>query len=122
MKRNSDLYDFSEYPTSHPCYSRDNRLVVGKFKDELKSLPMEEFVGLRSKMYSFIYRKGGQAKGTKRADVQKNTVKNKITHDDYVTVLFRTQSVHHEWNTIRSFNHDIFTVHNQKKLYRLSTI
>ena len=39
MLRNQDLYDFSEYPTDHPNYSEMNNKVLGKFKDELNSMP-----------------------------------------------------------------------------------
>ncbi len=43
-------FDFSNYPEDHPLHSQDNRAVIGKFKDETASVPIVEFVGLRSKM------------------------------------------------------------------------
>ena len=46
-------YDFSEYPKDHPSYSISNKKAFGYFKDELNSVPMEEFVGLRPKCYAF---------------------------------------------------------------------
>ena len=45
----SEQFDFSEYPLDHPLYDDSNRKKVGYVKDELNSVPMEEFVGLRPK-------------------------------------------------------------------------
>lgn len=42
----SNSYDFSDYPINHKNYSVKNKKVVGKFKDELKSILLEEFIGL----------------------------------------------------------------------------
>ena len=50
----ADLYDFSEYPVDHPLYNVSNRKALGFFKDELHSVPMQEFVGLRPKCYTFL--------------------------------------------------------------------
>ena len=47
-------YDFSEYPLDHPFYNTSNRKAFGFSKDELNSVPMREFVGLRLKCYSFL--------------------------------------------------------------------
>ena len=48
-------YDFSEYPFDHPIYDSSNRKALGYFKDELNSVPMEEFVvGLKPKCYAFL--------------------------------------------------------------------
>ena len=49
----SKKYDFSEYPIDHPLYSASNKKALDFFKDELNSVPMEEFVGLRPKCYAF---------------------------------------------------------------------
>ena len=42
----SERYDFSEYPITHPLYNTSNRKALRFFKDELNSVPAEEFVGL----------------------------------------------------------------------------
>ena len=47
-------YDFSEYPLDHPLYDTFNRKALGSFKDELNSVPMQEFVGLRPRCYAFL--------------------------------------------------------------------
>ena len=47
----ADRYDFSEYPLDHPFMMH---LTVKHFKDELNSVPMREFVGLRPKCYAFL--------------------------------------------------------------------
>ena len=47
-------YDFSQYPLDHPLYSAMNRKGIGFFKDELNSVPMQQFVGLRPKCYTFL--------------------------------------------------------------------
>ena len=47
-------YDFSEYPFVHPLYSAMNRKAIGFFTDELNSVPVQQFVGLRPKCYAFL--------------------------------------------------------------------
>ncbi|XP_066933766.1 uncharacterized protein [Clytia hemisphaerica] len=116
MKNNVDLYDFSNYPEDHKCYSAANRLVIGKFKDELGSLNMEEFVGLRSKMYSFTYKMEDKMKEIKKAKgVKKSVVKRKISHMDYVKTLFEDEDQYREWNSFRSYKHRIYTIKVNKK-------
>ena len=55
MLENKILYDFSDYPINHLNYDITNKKVLGKFKDELNSLIITEFIGLKPKMYSFDY-------------------------------------------------------------------
>ena len=49
-----DKFDNSDYPESSPYFDKTNKKVIGKFKDEAAGVPICEFVGLRSKMYSYI--------------------------------------------------------------------
>ena len=51
---NNHVYDFSNYPKDHFLYSDSNNWKLGTFKDETKSEPIEIFVGLRAKMYTFL--------------------------------------------------------------------
>ncbi|CAB4015631.1 Gastrula zinc finger [Paramuricea clavata] len=63
-----DCWDNSDYPKDSPYYSAHNKKVIGKFKDEAGGVPITEFVGLRSKMYSYTKESGGggmTAKGVK---------------------------------------------------------
>ena len=50
-----DYFDFSNYPENHMLKNSCNKKVPGKFKDESASKCITEFVGLRSKMYSFMF-------------------------------------------------------------------
>ena len=53
MYEDKELYDFSEYPEDHTNFNISNKKIFGKFKDELKSKIITEFVALKPKMYSF---------------------------------------------------------------------
>ena len=57
-----DMFNNSDYPENSPYYCNDNKKVIGKFKDEACGVPIVEFVGLKSKMYSYIIsnKKGGK--------------------------------------------------------------
>jgi len=52
MGENTELFDISNFETTHPLYSLQNHRVLEKFKSETGSLAPTEFVGLRAKMYS----------------------------------------------------------------------
>lgn len=45
-------FNYSEYPENSQVFDETNKKVISKFKDEACGVPMTEFVGLRSKMYS----------------------------------------------------------------------
>jgi hypothetical protein len=107
-----DCWDNSDYPKDSPYYSAHNKKVIGKFKDEAEGVPIKEFVGLRSKMYSYVKEngKGGMtAKG-----VKKYVIKNKLTHDNFKNVIKKKDRMRHKMNTIRSTKHIIGTYEIQK--------
>ena len=45
--KNSDWFDFSNFPKDHKNYSVVNKMIPGKFKDESPANEILEFVGLR---------------------------------------------------------------------------
>ena len=47
-------FDFSNYPSQHPLFSKAKEYVVLKFMDELASVPIQELCVLKSKLYSVI--------------------------------------------------------------------
>ena len=54
LKNLKDTFDFSNLDQNHEIFSNKNKKVFGKFKTETpKSVWIDEFVSLRSKMYSF---------------------------------------------------------------------
>ena len=74
-------------------------------KDEAAGVPVREFVGLRSKMYSYIT---NQNKGGKTAKgIKKNVVKKDIKHESYKDVLLNNKQLYHRMETIRSERHQI---------------
>ena len=44
----------SDYPDSSPYYCDVNKKIIGKFKDEAGGIPITEFIGLKSKIYSYV--------------------------------------------------------------------
>ena len=100
-----DKFDNSDYPESSPYFNKTNKKVIGKFKDEAAGVPICEFIGLRSKMYSYIKdnNKGGKtAKG-----IKKNVIKEDIKHEDYKDTLLNNKEMYHKMKTIRSENHEL---------------
>jgi hypothetical protein len=112
IKRNSTLYDTSNYPTDHPCYSKANEKVIGKMKDECAGKIMTHFIGLRSKLYS--YRVQGGFVNKRAKGVKKVTIDKTITFDDYVTCLRENAPAFRSMSLIRSKKHKMSTVEINK--------
>ena len=53
MELDRKIFDFSNYEKDHTLYDSSNAKQPGLFKDEWAGVPIEHFVGLRAKMYSF---------------------------------------------------------------------
>ena len=100
-----DKFDNSDYPESSPFHDKMNKKVIGKFKDETSGIPIIEFIGLRSKMYSYM--KDDQKGGKTAKGIKKNTIKKDITHENYKQTLFNNKQMHHTMKTIRSNNHQL---------------
>ena len=103
--KDKDKFDNSDYPEYSPFFYKTNKKVIGKFKDESAGIPITEFVGLRSKMYSYM--KDNQKGGKTAKGIKKNVIKNNIMHDDYKETLFNNKQMYHKMKTIRSENHQL---------------
>lgn len=109
MRRELDRFDTSNYDPSHPCYSTKNKQVLGKMKDETAGVPVKEFVGLKSKMYSVLVGDGTNIKKAK--GIGKSFVKKSISHQDYKDALFsKAPQIKATWTSIKSEAHQLSTV------------
>ena len=97
-----DLLDFSGYPKNSPYYGSSNKKVLGKMKDELNGVRIDEFVGLKSNMYSLISSDGKEV--NKAKGVNKN-----LRHKEYVDFLSNKKVVRHKMKRIQSALHRIGT-------------
>ena len=52
--KDRELFDFSEYSKDSIYFDDSNKNKLGKMKDEFNGNKIDEFVGLKSKMYSLI--------------------------------------------------------------------
>ena len=112
MKQDLDLYDTSGYPQDHKLYSTKNKKVLGKMKDETSGEPIEEFCGLRPKMYAI---KCGGVDKKRAKGVKKVTVKKAITMKNYVDTLFNSTRMKHTMNKICNDKHVLFTSKQNKE-------
>jgi hypothetical protein len=106
MKENKSEFDLSNYPKDHELYDSINNKVVGKFKNESVKI-ITEFIGLRSKLYSFTV--DGEEHCHNRCKGVKTYVAKKLTIDNYRNTLQTTESLSVSQNSIRSYGHEIYT-------------
>ena len=105
--------DFSDYPKEHKCYDDNNKKVLGKFKDELKSKIITGFIALRPKCYAYsVY--GDDKKYKKCKGIAKGTVRRQMKYEEFETVLKTNEVIHKSFNSIRSKNHRIFSITTKK--------
>ena len=90
----------------------ENKKVVGKFKDETQGMPICEFIGVRSKMYSIKLDDDSKTKIAK--GIVKNVIKNPLKHAQYKHNLDTGERMTSSMKMIRSFDHDIYTVNVTK--------
>ncbi|GFR65767.1 hypothetical protein ElyMa_005539600 [Elysia marginata] len=75
-------------------------------KDECAGRVIEEYIGLRPKMYSILEAGGHNIKKAK--GVRKNVVKKHIRHEQYKEALFSKRTFRHGMNVLRSKKHHIY--------------
>ncbi|XP_053379108.1 uncharacterized protein LOC123541547 [Mercenaria mercenaria] len=103
--KDKDLFDNSDYDSNSKFYFDNNKKVIGKFKDEAAGIPIVEFVGLRSKMYSYLLENEVNIKKCK--GIKKLVVKKTIVHKNYKDTLFNSTQSNHTFKVIRSDKHNL---------------
>ena len=83
------MFDFTNYSTKSKYYDNSNKLVIGKVKDEAGGVAIEEFVGLKPKMYSFLVE---NSQHKKAKDMNKNVFAT-TRHNEYKDVLLNNQCI-----------------------------
>ena len=82
----------------------ENKTVIGKFKDETAGLPIIEFTGQKSKVYSIEM----DTKNVKKAKgVKKNVVKRDLKHEDYLECIQNSSMMRHKMKGLRSDHHQV---------------
>ena len=76
--------------------------MLGKMKDEFNGVKIDEFVGLKSKMYSLIACNDLEVNKTKGVNL-------KLKHGEYLYILFNKKVVRHKMKRIQSELHKIHT-------------
>jgi len=112
IKNDIHLFDTSNYPTNHPCFTNDNKAVLGKFKDETAGIPIIEFIGHRSKCYSILL-DNEKVKNTAKG-VKKSVKENYLSHELYKQCLLNNKIYPINQNLIRSNNHKIYSISQDK--------
>ena len=103
-------FDLSNYPETHELYNNEQKMVTLKFKDECAGQPLQEFIGLKPKMYSILY--GGKQKLSAKG-VTKFAQKS-LQHDMYRQVLDNRESFKTVNTRIGSKHHQLQTIRAQK--------
>ena len=106
--------DFSGYDKSHKCYDNTNKKVVGKFKEECDGKIITKFIGLKPKSYAFkIYNEEKEEKKSK--GIVKHKVEKELNYKQYEETLRDNKSDTVSFNTIRSKNHNTYTINQVKQ-------
>ena len=86
-----EMFNFSNYSTKSKYCDNSKKLIIGKMKDETGGVAIEEFVGLKPKMYSFLV---DNSEHKKAKGVNKNVAVT-ISHNEYKDVLLNNKCIRH---------------------------
>ena len=92
--KDKKLFDFSGYDKNSIYFDDSNKKKLGTMKDEFNGNQIDEFVGLKIKMYSLISN-----------DWEMNQVKGvnlMLKHKEYVDVSFNKKVLRHKMKRILS--------------------
>jgi hypothetical protein len=112
-KENMHLFDTSDYPPSHPCFSLTNKKKMGCFADDLAARKIIEYVGLKPKLYSLRLAGDpeGRGEGQKLAakGVKYGYAKKHLNHDLFLECLKTEEISRAKFFMITSKNHQLRT-------------
>ena len=75
--KRKDLFDFSNYSKDSKFFDETNKKVIGKMKNEFGGVIVDEFVELKSKLYSMKKNNGKECNTTKGEVFQLSLINSK---------------------------------------------
>ena len=100
--KHKDLFDFSNYPKDSKFFDETNKKVIGKMKDEFGEVIVDEFIRLRSKMYSIKKIDGKECNTAKGVNIA-------TEFNEFKDVLFHKKIIRHKMKRIQAKKHKIGT-------------
>ena len=97
-----DLFDFSNYSKDSKFFDSTNKKVIGKMKDEFGGVIVDEFVGLKSKMYSIIKIDGKESNTAEGVNIT-------TEFNEFKYVLLNKKIIRHKMKRMQAKKHKIGT-------------
>ena len=97
-----DLFNFSNYSKDSRFYDDTNKKVIGKMKDEYGGVNIDQFIGLKSKVYSIKKINGIESSTTKGVNIA-------TEFNEFKDVLFNKKVIRHKMKRIQAKKHKIGT-------------
>ena len=101
------LFDFSNFSKDSKFYDSQNEMVVSKMKVVNKGIPINKFVGLKSKMYSMLSDDGEKSNTAKGVNIA-------TEFHEFRETLFNKKVARHKMKRIQSKKHKLETYETNK--------
>ena len=98
--KHKHLFDFSNYPKASKFFDESNKKVIGKIKDVFEGKIIDEFVGLKSKMYSIKNIDGKETNTAKGVNIA-------TEFNEFKDTLFNEKILRYKMKRIQAKNHKL---------------
>ena len=93
--KHKHLFNFSNYPGDSKFFDQTNKKVIDKMKDESEEQIINEFVELKSNMYSMLLDDGKESNTAKRVNIE-------TEFNEFKDILFDKKILRHKMRRIQS--------------------
>ena len=100
--KHKHLFYFSNYPKDSKFFDQANKKVIGKMKHEFEVKIIDEFVGLKSKIYSIKNNDGKESNTAKGVNIATEV-------NEFKDTLFNKKILRHNTRRIPGTNHKMGT-------------
>ena len=100
--KHKHLFDFSNYPKDSKFFDQANKKVIGKMKHEFEVKIIDEFVGLKSKIYSIKNNDGKESNTAKGVNIATEV-------NEFKDTLFNKKILRHNTRRVLDTNHKMGT-------------